>query len=135
MAEWLYEEGIGESRAALVEDGRIVEAWIELPGLRCGTVAAGRLTAILVPGRRGIVTLTSGEEVLLEPLPSKLTEGAAVRIEIVREALSEPGRAKLAKSRVTDEAERAGPTLPERIAAAKAISAVGPDPLEEAGWS
>ncbi|PTS80314.1 ribonuclease, partial [Sphingomonas sp. HMWF008] len=30
MAEWLYETGIGESRAALVADGTIVEARIEL---------------------------------------------------------------------------------------------------------
>ena len=32
MAEWLYEEGIGENRAALVEGGQILEAAIELPG-------------------------------------------------------------------------------------------------------
>ncbi|MFZ2982698.1 MAG: ribonuclease, partial [Sphingobium sp.] len=29
MAEWLYEEGIGECRAALVEKGAILEAQIE----------------------------------------------------------------------------------------------------------
>ena len=29
MAEWLYEEGIGEARAALVQNGRILEAQIE----------------------------------------------------------------------------------------------------------
>ena len=32
MAEWLYEEGIGEARAALIEKGRIVEALIEREG-------------------------------------------------------------------------------------------------------
>ncbi|HWT42993.1 MAG TPA: ribonuclease, partial [Sphingopyxis sp.] len=32
MAEWLYEAGIGEARAALVEDGEIVEARIEREG-------------------------------------------------------------------------------------------------------
>ena len=45
MAEWLYEAGIGEARAALVEDGAIVEARIELEGLRAGTVEEGRLRA------------------------------------------------------------------------------------------
>ena len=56
LAEWLYEEGIGENRAILVEDGEILEAAIELPGeLRCGSVLAGRLAGIPIPGRRGIV--------------------------------------------------------------------------------
>ena len=32
MAEWLYEDGIGERRAALVEDGEIIEARIERDG-------------------------------------------------------------------------------------------------------
>lgn len=32
MAEWLYEEGIGEARAALIEKGRLVEAQIEREG-------------------------------------------------------------------------------------------------------
>ncbi|MDP8912917.1 MAG: ribonuclease, partial [Pseudomonadota bacterium] len=32
MAEWLYEEGIGENRAALADRGEIVEAQVELPG-------------------------------------------------------------------------------------------------------
>ena len=32
MAEWLYEAGIGEARAALIEDGVIIEARIEGSG-------------------------------------------------------------------------------------------------------
>lgn len=139
MAEWLYEEGIGENRAALVEDGAIVEAAIEIEGaLAVGTVASGRLTAILVPGRRGIATLTAGGDVLLEPLPPRLTEGAALRVEIVREAMPEPGRAKLPKGRVTDDPEREGPSLRDRLSASGigiAVPVSGPDRLEEAGWS
>ena len=78
MAEWLYEAGIGENRAVLVDEGDIVEAAIELPDtLRAGTVAEGRLTSILVPGRRGIVMI-AGEEALFEPLPRGLTEGQTV---------------------------------------------------------
>ena len=39
MPEWLIERGIGETRAALVEDGRIVEARV----LREGVVPAGTI--------------------------------------------------------------------------------------------
>ena len=34
MAEWWIERGIGESRAALIHDGHILEARIELPQCR-----------------------------------------------------------------------------------------------------
>jgi hypothetical protein len=136
LAEWLHEEGVGEDRAILVEDGEIVEAAIELPGgLRAGTVAEARLSSILVPGRRGIATLESGEEVLVEPLPARLTDGQAFRVEIVREAIAEPGRPKLAKGRATDEAPSAGPGLAERIGAFTRHSGPGPDRFEQAGWS
>ena len=45
MAEWLYEAGIGEARAALVEDGEIVEARIEREGKgpRVGAIVGARL--------------------------------------------------------------------------------------------
>ena len=138
MAEWLYEEGIGENRAALVEGGGVVEAAIELPGaLRVGTILPGRLTAILVPKRRGIIALERGGEALLEPLPLLLTEGAAVRVEIVREALAEGGRDKLPRCRISDDPEGDGPTLRERLhgAGVKLLTSFGPDLLEAAGWS
>ena len=140
MAEWLYEEGIGENRAALVEGDTLVEALIELPGaVRSGSVLPARLTTILVPGRRGIATLEGGGEALVEPLPGKLTEGAAIRVEIVREAIAEPGRAKLPKGRISDGEPAEGPSLIERISASShavvALSPFGPDRLERAGWS
>ena len=140
MAEWLYEEGIGENRAALVDDSEIVEAQVELPGeIRAGSILGARLTHILIPGRRGIASLRSGGEALLEPLPPRLTEGTALRVEIVREKLPEAGRAKLPKCRVTDAAERAGPTLLERVrASGVAVESLGPfsaDRLQELGWS
>jgi hypothetical protein len=140
LTEWLYEEGIGENRAALVHGGQIVEAQVELPGeIKAGSILDGRLTRILIPGRRGIVSLRSGGEALLEPLPPKLTEGTALRVEIVRERVPEPGRVKLPKCRVTDAPERAGPTLLERVqASALAVEMLSPfsaDRLGEAGWS
>jgi hypothetical protein len=135
LAEWLYEEGIGENRAILVEGSEILEAAIELPGeLRVGAIASGRLATILVPGRRGLVA--AGKEwVLVEPLPGAITEGQAVRVEIVREAIDEPGHGKHARGRITEAEERPGPSLAERIGGVPSAPLIGPDRFEEAGWS
>jgi hypothetical protein len=45
LAEWLYEAGIGEARAAQIEDDHIIEARIEREGERprVGAIIAGRL--------------------------------------------------------------------------------------------
>lgn len=134
MAEWLFEEGIGEDRAILVEDGAIVEAAIELPGPRAGAVVPARLTSVLIPGRRAIATLESGDEALIEPIPGGLTEGGAFRAEILREAIPEPGRAKRALARPTRDPSHAGPSLGERVGATSRTP-YGPDRFEEAGWS
>ncbi|HEU0134766.1 MAG TPA: ribonuclease, partial [Allosphingosinicella sp.] len=134
-AEWLYEEGIGENRAILVEDEKILVAQIELPEeLRCGSVLAGRLAAIAIRGRRGIVETAKGQ-VMVEPLPPALTEGQKVRVEIVREPVAEPGKAKFAKGRITELDEREGPSLAQRIGSPRPLPPVGPDLFQEAGWS
>jgi hypothetical protein len=140
LAEWLFEAGIGEDRAALVDGDDILEAAIEWPDeLRAGAVLEGRLATILVPGKRGIVRLEGGAEVLLEPLAASVAEGATVRVEIVREAVPEAGRPRLAKARLTQEELRSGLTLEERIRATDhpvaMLSPHGPDRLEAAGWS
>ena len=135
MAEWLYEEGIGENRAILVEDEEILVGAIELPDeLRCGSVLAGRLVQIPIRGRRGIVATERGE-VMVEPLPAELTEGREVRVEIVREAIAEPGKPKFAKGRITDSEEKEGPSLAERIGFPAPLGRLGPDLFHEAGWS
>jgi hypothetical protein len=134
MANWLYEEGIGENRAALVAGGEIVEAMIELPGeLRAGSVADARL--VMVGERAGVVRLDSGAEASIEPLPPRVTEGARLRVEIVREAIHEPGRMKLPKARATDRPVAAGATLLQRIGAARRCDPRVEDGLEAAGWS
>lgn len=135
LAEWLCEEGIGESRAILVSDGEIVEAQVEWPGgLRTGSVVAGRLTEILVPGRRGVVETAAGE-VLVEPLSPGRGQGQAVRVEIVREPIAEAGRPKRAMGRITDAPEREGPTLAERLRDPRRLAPTAPDAFETAGWS
>ncbi|MEA3049250.1 MAG: hypothetical protein QOG84_1086 [Sphingomonadales bacterium] len=135
MAEWLYEAGIGENRAILVEGGEILMAAIELPGeMRCGSVLSGRLVAIPIPGRRGIVE-TEQRQVMVEPLPPSLTEGQSVRVEIVREPIAEPGSPKFAKGRITDAEEQEGLGLAERIGGPARLAPLDPDRFEEAGWS
>ncbi len=134
-ARWLYEEGIGENRAIRIAAGEILEAAIELPGLRAGTIVEGRLTAILMRARRGIVTLSDGTETLIEPLPARLTEGAALHVEVMREPVSETGRDKLPKVRASDAAPQSGPSLRSRIGSPQPLLATGTDLFEEAGWS
>ncbi len=129
MAEWLYEEGIGENRAILVEGGAILEAAIELPGLRAGAVVAARLASIA-----GIAALEDGTEAIVSPLPPGLNEGAVFHAEVLREAIPEPGRPKPARVRATGMPPRAGPGLASRIGAVP-LAAVGPDRFEEAGWT
>jgi hypothetical protein len=128
LAEWLYEEGIGENRAILVEDGAILEAAIELPGLRAGAVVPARLTNIA-----GIATLEDGIEAVVEA--PGLAEGAAFRAEILREAIAEAGRPKPPRARATDLPLREGAGLRERIGNPSPRPAHGPDLFEQAGWS
>ncbi|WP_230480999.1 ribonuclease [Sphingomonas sp. Leaf21] len=141
MSEWLYEAGIGEARAALVEDGRIVQAAIELTGtLTVGTVAAGRLVE-LRPGRQGRVTLATGGDVLLSPVPGGMTQGSTLTVLVSREAIPERGRSKLPKAVVApeDALPAAGPDLRARIMASgiavRELLPHQPDDLEAAGWS
>lgn len=136
MAEWLYEAGIGENRAALVARGTIRKARIELPGLRAGTVANARL----IDRHTGKVQLASGEEALCDPLPPGVTQGGSFSVRIVREPVVERGRTKLAKAvPALDAAPAPGPDLLARIMASglpvRRLQAHKPDLLEQAGWS
>ncbi|HVI97789.1 MAG TPA: ribonuclease [Sphingomonas sp.] len=133
--EWLYEAGIGEARAALVDGGRIVEGRIELEGnLAVGAIAEARL-------RDGHAELADGREVVLDRAPPRLSLGAALLVEIVREAIPEPGRAKRARAipAPPEASPCPGPDLLARIVATdfpvRHLRAHEPDALEAAGWS
>lgn len=141
MAEWLYEAGIGEARAALVSRGRIWKARIELAdnGVREGAVLRARLVEITGP-RTGKVALAGGQgEALVEPLPRGITQGASLTVRIVREAIVERGRLRLPKAVPGEGAPHPGPALGERIAATgvpvRECRAHEADRLEQAGWS
>lgn len=138
MAEWLYEAGIGETRAARVADGRIVEARIEtdIPALRLGAVLPMKLVEAQ-PG--GGVMQADGLEAMLDRVPAGVSVGRTLTVRVTREALPEAGRPKRARVVVTEDAVRPAPTLLEEISASglpvRHAAAHEPDALEAAGWS
>ncbi len=109
MPDWLIERGIGETRAALVENGEIVEARIALEGAICAaTVLPARLTSIGTNGRNAVAS-SGGSEYLLPRSAPGVTEGGPLNIEVTREAIpgAEPWKRPLA--RATDRAPSEAP--------------------------
>lgn len=143
LAEWLYEAGIGENRAALVERGRILEMAIERDGetgSRVGAVLSARLTRKADASGRGLATLDGGIVAQLTPVPGGLTEGAPLLVEIVRDALREGAETKPLRVRAAPAGAipKEGPDLRARIAAMDLpvrVLGTGLDLLEEHGWS
>ncbi len=143
MAEWLFEDGIGEARAALVEDGCIVKARIEpeASGPRVGAVIEAQISEIVTPGRTARLVLANGGEAILQGIPSGLSLGRAFNVRIVREAIPEADRPKLPKAVPADPEALPclGPSLIERIIATdipvRRCYPHEPDALEAAGWS
>jgi Ribonuclease G/E len=128
LPEWLIERGIGETRAALVEGEEIVEARIERDG---ATPAGSVLAARLKRASRPAIAEAGGDEYLLPKGAANATEGAAVTIEVTREAIpgNEPWKRPLA--RITDQPVRSAPALSGR-----ALPFPAPrDELDAVGWN
>lgn len=116
MPDWLIEEGVGEERAICLRGGEIVAARIRWPGeLAAGQVVEGKLASRRAGSPRGIAQLSSGVEVLLDRLPTGVTEGSSVSLAITRAPMAERGRLKLAQGRLTDETPRPAPSLAESL--------------------
>ncbi len=125
MADAYIEERPGETRAAVVVRGRLIEMHIARDG--DGLAAGARVEARLVRkmGGRGVVRLGDGagggqtatEEAIIEPWPQGLCEGATTIVELVRAAWREPGRDRLAKVRPTSLAPWPAPGLSAALAA------------------
>jgi len=128
LPEWLIERGIGETRAAFIEDDEITEARIELDGLvRAGSVIAARLTQAAKP----TIAIAGASEFLLPRGAPSVSEGGALNIEITREAIpgAEPWKRPLA--RATDESVGDAPPLGARAAGRDELGAAGWDDLIE----
>jgi ribonuclease G len=135
LPEWLIERGIGETRAALVENGEIVEARIELDDATpAGSVIAARLASKGVNGRNAVAIGDGGIEYLLPRGAPGVTEGATLTIEVTRERIpgSEPWKRPLA--RVTDKSAELLPPLAERLAGRELTLPGREDALGQAGW-
>ena len=128
MPEWLLERGIGESRAAHIEGGEIVEARIFLESVvRAGEIRLARLKRAGVPA----IAVDAGQEYLLPKGAPGATEGATLPIEVTRERVlgTEPWKRPLA--RAADGDARTAPVMDADILPFPART----DLLEEAGWS
>ena len=99
MREIAFDASPGETRAVVFEGGIPVELHIQRTGhTALGSICDGR---ILTKGtHHDYVRLTSGEDIIVSP-KSSLGEGAAIRVEIVREPICEPGEIKLAIARAS----------------------------------
>jgi ribonuclease G len=123
LPEWLIERGIGETRAALVENDRIVEARIMRQGVvPAGTVVEARLKRV----GRNAVAVADRQEYLLPKGAPGVTEGADFMMEVTREALGGGEPWKRPVGRWTDETVRQAPALQGREG--------GGSELDDAGW-
>ena len=136
MPEWLVERGIGETRAALVQDGEILEARIEIDvTIPAGSVVEARLARLGASGRNAIATCQGGTEFLLPTGAPGITQGATLAIEVTREAIpgAEPWKRPLA--RVTDKPIQSLPPLAVRLGGRELPFPAPRDELAEAGWN
>lgn len=108
MPEWVIEDGIGETRAALVEGGEILAARVRREDFTsAGTVLEAKLVAVAPR----VAVQAGGEQFLLPLGATGVSEGRRLVIEVTREALGgrEPWKRGLA--RLTDAPPCAAPPL------------------------
>jgi hypothetical protein len=140
LPEWLVERGIGETRAALIDDGQIIEARIQLDGtVPAGTIIDAQLIDLGTHGRNGIARSSDSTEYLIPHVPRELTEGQKLSIEVTRSPIpgTEPWKRPLAKATLHDrthsrsfagQLRKAGEQVRELPFPAAA------DELAQAGW-
>jgi ribonuclease G len=131
LPEWLIERGIGETRYALVENGTVIEARVELEGnLGAGAVITAGLSSAGTNGRNALARDENGADYMLPRGAPGVTEGEVLNIEVTRQRIpgSEPWKRPLAKA--TSEEPRGAPG-PE----GRELPLPSPrDWLADAGW-
>ena len=106
----MIETGIGETRAALIENGEIVEARVRREGVTpSGTILEAKLVAVAPR----VTVEAGGEQFLLPRGVSGISEGSNLRIEIIREALGGTESWKRGLARRTEDEPRPAPPLAE----------------------
>ena len=134
MADWIVEEGIGEQRAYRLVDGRIEEARLAWPGgLQAGRVADAVLFRKPSRSGRGLARFADGSEALVDRLPLDAQKGAPIRLEVMRAAMAEAGRLKLAQARPIDKA-CADPSLAETLRAEGHVVRIA-RPYPDSDWN
>ena len=98
MPEWLVEQGVGETRALLMDGDKVLAAKCRWPGeLHAGQQVSAKLTT--KRGNRGTAMIVEGREVLVDKLPRGASEGSKLDLAITRAAMTERGRYKLPAAR------------------------------------
>ncbi|WP_379549582.1 ribonuclease E/G [Qipengyuania sp. DGS5-3] len=98
--EWLVEEGIGESRALLIDKGQVVAAkqfWLSKICAR--TILMAKVVSRKPQSGRALCVSAQGFEINADGLPREASEGGDVRLIITREPIAERGRLKRAQGR------------------------------------
>ena len=107
MPEWLIEEGIGETRAILLDGDTVLAAKYRWPGeLYAGQTIAAKLAS--KRGARGMAISPEGREILVDKLPRSASEGSTLDLVVTRAAMTERGRYKLSSARPADTITKTG---------------------------
>ncbi len=132
MPEWLVERGIGEDRALLIDNGRVVAADVRWPGeLRAGVTVPATLVQRNSGSPRGLAMTDAGQAILIDRLPRTASEGSPVHVEVTRAAIAERGRFKRAQGRW---AEGPGDSAPDHFESARPVRRF-PSGVWEELWS
>ncbi len=109
----IWDNGPGEVRTGLVEDGHLTEFRLIRPRhperalMAAGERYTARILSRLGQGR-ALATLGFGDDVILQPAP-QLPDGSLIAVEMVRAPVPEPGRWKRAVVRLVDGSADAEP--------------------------
>lgn len=101
MPEWLIEQGIGETRALLVEGEDVLAAKLHWPGEPfAGQRVNARLISRAKGSNRAVAVTEKGAEILLDRVPSSVSEGSSVNVLLTRAPIAERGRLKRAQGKL-----------------------------------